>query len=87
MGSRYPSHQTKKKWRINNERQTNVKRNRLYRSADDSLYHPEAVRHYHVVVVVGAVSAVDISDIMGDLSGHRITCGRVRNERFYRSDN
>ena len=62
---------------MNNERQTNVKRNRLYRSADDSLYRLEVVRHYRVVMVVGTVSAVDISDIMGDLSGHHITCGRM----------
>ena len=82
MGSQYPSHQTKKKRRINNERQTNVKRNRLYRSADYSLYHPEAMRRYHVVMVVGAVSAVDIGDIMGDFSGHRITCRRM--ERWTR---
>ena len=82
MGSRYPSHQTKKKRRINNERQTNVKRNRFHRSADDSLYHLEAVRHYRVVMVVGAVSAVDINDIMGDCSGHRITCGRMEMKSF-----
>lgn len=62
---------------MSNERQTNVKWNRLYRSADDSLYHPETVRHYRVVMVVGTVSAVDIGDIMGDLSGHRITYGRM----------
>ena len=82
MGSRYPSHQTKKKRRIDNERHTNVKRNRLYRCADDSLYHPEAVRRYHVVVVVGVVSTMDISDIMGDFSGHRITCRRVEMKGF-----
>ena len=62
---------------MNNEQQTSVGRNRFHRSADDSLYHPEAVRHYRVVMVVGTVSAVDINDIMGDLSGHRITCGRM----------
>ena len=77
MGSRYPSHQTKKKRRTNNEQQTNVKRNRLYRCADDSLYHPEAVLHYCMVMVVGTVSTMDISDIMGDFSGHRITCRRM----------
>ena len=82
MGSRYPSHQTKKKRRINNERQTNVKRNRLYRSTDDSLYYLEAVRHYRVVMVVGAVSAVDINDIVGDFSGHPITCRRVEMKGF-----
>ena len=63
--------------RINNEQQTSIRWNRFYRSADDSLYHPEAVWAYRMVMVVGAVSAVDISDIMGDLSGHRITCRRV----------
>ena len=31
-----------------------------------------------MVMVVGAVSAVDISDIMGDFSDHRITCGRMK---------
>lgn len=68
-----------RKWmrRINNERQTSIRRNRFYWSADDSLYHLEAVRHYHMVMVVGVVSAVDIGDIMGDFSGHRITCGRM----------
>ena len=30
-----------------------------------------------MVMVVGAVSAVDIGDIMGDFSDHRITCGRA----------
>lgn len=35
-----------------------------------------------MVMVVGAVSAVDISDIMGDLSGHRITCGRMEMKGF-----
>lgn len=39
-----------------------------------------------MIMVVGAVSAVDIGDIMGDFSDHRITCRRVRNERLYRSD-
>ena len=86
MGSRYPSHQTKKKRRINNEQQASIGRNRFYWSTDDSLYHPEVVWHYHMVMVVGAVSAVDISDIVGDFSGHRITCRRIRNERLYRSD-
>ena len=86
MGSRYLSHQTKKKWRINNEQQASIGRNRLYRSTDDSLYHPEAVWHYRVVMVVGTVSTMDISDIVGDFSGHRITCRRIRNERLYRSD-
>ena len=28
-----------------------------------------------MVMVVGAISAVDIGDIMGDFSDHRITCG------------
>ena len=82
MGSRYPSHQTKKKWRINNEQQASIGRNRFHRSADDSFHHPEAVRHYCMVVVVGAVSAVDISDIVGDFSGHRITCRRVEMKGF-----
>ena len=77
MGSRYPSHQTKKKRRIDNERQTNVKRNRFRRSTDDSLYYLEAVWHYHMVMVVGAVSAMDINDIMGDFNNHRITYGRM----------
>ena len=77
MGSRYPSHQTKKKWRINNEQQTSIRWNRFHRSTDDSLYHLEAVRRYCMVMVVGAVSAMDISDIMGDFSGHRITCGSM----------
>lgn len=62
---------------MNNEQQTSSRWNQLYRSADDSLYHPEAVRHYRVVMVVGTVSAVDIGDIMGDFSDHRITCGRM----------
>ena len=31
-----------------------------------------------MVMVVGAVSAVDIGDIMGDFSDHRITCGRMK---------
>lgn len=35
-----------------------------------------------MVMVVGAVSAVDISDIVGDFSGHRITCGRVEMKGF-----
>ena len=82
MGSRYLSHQTKKKWRINNEQQTSVGRNRFHRSADDSLYHPEAVRRYRMVVVVGAVSTMDISDIVGDFSGHRITCRRMEMKGF-----
>ena len=63
---------------MNNEQQTSVGRNQLYRSADDSLYYPEAVRHYHMVMVVGAVPTVDIGDIMGDFRGHRITCGRMK---------
>jgi hypothetical protein len=29
------------------------------------------MRHYRVVMVVGTVSAVDISDILGDFSDHR----------------
>ena len=62
---------------MNNEQQTSVGRNRFHRSADDSLYHPEAVWHYRMVMVVGAVSAVDIGDIMGDFRGYRITCGRM----------
>ena len=62
---------------MNNEQQTSIEWNRFYRSADDSLYYPEAVWHYHMVMVVGAVSAVDIGDIMGDFSDHRITCGRM----------
>ena len=62
---------------MNNEQQTSIGRNRFYRSTDDSLHHTEAVRHYHVVMVVGAVSAMDINDIMGDCSGYRITCGRM----------
>ena len=77
MGSRYPSHQTKKKRRTSNEQQTSVGRNRFHRSADDSLYHPEAVRRYRMVMVVGTVSTVDIGDIMGDFSDHRITYGRM----------
>ena len=36
------------------------------------------MRHYRVVMVVGVVSAVDISDIVGDCSGHRITCRRAK---------
>ena len=67
---------------MNNEQQASIGRNRFHRSADDSLYHPEAVRHYRVVMVVGTVSAVDINDIMGDLSGHRITCGRAEMKGF-----
>ena len=67
---------------MNNEQQTSVGRNRLYRSADDSLYHPEAVWHYCMVMVVGTVSAVDISDIVGDFGGHRITCRRVEMKGF-----
>ena len=82
MGSRYPSHQTKKKRRTNNEQQTSVRWNRFHRSADDSLYHPEAVRHYCMVMVVGTVSTMDISDIMDDFSGHRITCRRVEMKGF-----
>lgn len=31
-----------------------------------------------MVMVVGIVSAMDISDIVGDFSGHRITCGRAK---------
>lgn len=62
---------------MNNEQQTSVGRNRFYWSADDSLYHPEAVWRYRMVMVVGIVSAMDINDIMGDLSGHRITYGRM----------
>lgn len=62
---------------MNNEQQTSVGWNRFHRSADDSLYHPETVRHYRMVMVVGVVSTVDISDIMGDFSDHRITCGRA----------
>ena len=30
-----------------------------------------------MVIVVGTVSTVDIGDIMGDFSDHRITCGRM----------
>lgn len=67
---------------MNNEQQASIRRNRFYWSADDSLYHPEAVWHYCMVMVVGAVSAMDISDIMGDLSGHRITCGRMEMKGF-----
>ena len=63
--------------RIKNEQQASIGRNQLYRSADDSLYYPEAVRHYYMVMVVGTVSTVDIDDIMGDFSDHRITCGRM----------
>ena len=82
MGSRYPNCQIKKKRRINNEQQTSIGRNRFHRSADDSFYYLEAVRHYHMVMVVGAVSAMDINDIMGDFSGHRITCRRVEMKGF-----
>ena len=82
MGSRYPSHQTKKKRRTNNEQQASIRWNRFYRSADNSFYYPETVRHYHVVMDMGAVSAVDISDIVGDFSGHRITCRRVKMKGF-----
>ena len=82
MGSRCPSHQTKKKRRINNEQQTSIGRNRFHRSVNNSLYYLEAVRHYRVVMVVGVVSAVDISDIVGDFSGHRITCRRVEMKGF-----
>lgn len=67
---------------MNNEQQPSIRRNRFHRCADDSLYHPETVRHYHMVMVVGVVSAVDINDIMGDLSGHRITCGRMEMKGF-----
>ena len=67
---------------MNNEQQTSVGRNRFYWSADDSLYHLEAVRHYRMVMVVGAVSAVDINDIMGSFSDHRITCRRAEMKGF-----
>ena len=63
---------------MNNEQQTSVGRNRFHRSADDSFYHPEAVRRYHMVMVVGVVSAVDIGDIMGDFCSYCITCGRTK---------
>lgn len=62
---------------MSNEQQTSIEWNRFYWSADDSLYHLEAVRHYRMVMVVGVVSAVDINDIVGDCSGHRITCRRT----------
>ena len=67
---------------MNNEQQTSIRWNRFHRSADDSLYHPEAVRRYRMVMVVGTVSTVDINDIMGDLSGHRITCRRMEMKGF-----
>ena len=63
--------------RTSNEQQTSIEWNRFYRSADDSLYRLEVVRHYRVVMVVGIVSAMDINDIAGDFSDHRITCGRM----------
>lgn len=62
---------------MSNEQQTSIEWNRFCRSADDSLYRLEVVRHYRVVMVVGVISAVDIDDIMGDFSDHRITCGRM----------
>ena len=62
---------------MNNEQQTSIRWNRFRRSTDDSLYYPEAVWHYHMVMVVGAVPTVGIDDIMGDFSDHRITCGRM----------
>ena len=62
---------------MNNEQQASIGRNRFHGSADDSLYHLEAVWHYCMVMVVGTVSAVDIGDIMGDFSDHRITYGRM----------
>ena len=67
---------------MSNEQQTSIRWNRFHRSADDSLYHPEAVWHYRMVMVVGTVSAMDISDIMGNFSGHRITCRRVEMKGF-----
>lgn len=67
---------------MNNEQQTSIRWNRFHRSADDSLYYPEAMRRYCMVMVVGVVSAVDISDIVGDFSGHRITCRRVEMKGF-----
>ena len=67
---------------MNNEQQTSIRWNRFRRSTDDSLYYPEAVWHYHMVMVVGAVPTVGIDDIMGDFSDHRITCGRM--ERWTR---
>lgn len=63
---------------MSNEQQTSIEWNRFYRSADDSLYHPEAMRHYRMVMVVGAVPTVDINDIMGDFNHYRITCGRTK---------
>ena len=35
-----------------------------------------------MVMVVGAVSAMDIDDIMGDFSDHRVTCGRAEMKGF-----
>ena len=67
---------------MNNEQQTSIGRNRFHRSVNNSLYYLEAVRHYRVVMVVGAVSTMDISDIMDDFSGHRITCRRVEMKGF-----
>ena len=63
--------------RMNNEQQASIGRNRFYWSTDNSLYYPETVWHYRMVMVVGVVSTVDIDDIMGDFSDHRITCGRM----------
>lgn len=57
-------------------------RNQFRRSVNNSLYRSKTVRRYRMVMVVGAVSAVDISDIMGNLSGHRITCGRMEMKGF-----
>ena len=62
--------------KTNNEQSTSIGWDRFHRSADNSLHHPEAVRHYHMVMVVGVVSTMDISDIVGDFSGHCITCRR-----------
>ena len=67
---------------MNNEQQASIGRNRFRRSADDSLYRPETVWHYCMVMVVGAVSAVDINDIMGDFSGRCITCRRMEMKGF-----